>query len=51
MLPKLPRDKYNKVRADIMNKYDLTRQRNNIENNNMLEIKGKFSHKVIIYHQ
>lgn len=45
------RDKYNKVRADMMNKYDLIRHRNNIETNNLLEIKGKFSSKVIIYHQ
>ncbi|MEB5968796.1 hypothetical protein [Enterococcus gallinarum] len=45
------RDKYNKVRADMINKYDLVRHRNNIETNNLLEIKGKFSSKVIIYHQ
>jgi hypothetical protein len=45
------RDKYNKVRADMINKYDLIRHRNNIETNNLLEIKGKFSSKVIIYHQ
>ncbi|MDT2795532.1 hypothetical protein P7H53_12360 [Enterococcus thailandicus] len=45
------RDKYNKVRADMMNKYDLIRHRNNIETNNLLEIKGKFSSKIIIYHK
>lgn len=45
------RDKYNKVRADMMNKYDLIRHRNNLETNNLLEIKGKFSSKVIIHHQ
>ena len=45
------RDKYNKVRADMMNKYDLIRHRNNIETNNLLEIKGMFSSKVIIYHK
>ena len=35
----------------MINKYDLVRHRNNIETNNLLEIKGKFSSKVIIYHQ
>lgn len=43
------REKYNKVRADMMNKYDLVRQRNTVEINSSLKVKGKFSSKVIIY--
>ena len=42
---------YNKVRADIVNKYDLIRKRNDMVTNNRLKIKGKFSPKVIIYYQ
>ena len=42
---------YNKVRADIVNKYDLIRKRNDMVTNNMLKIKGKFTPKVIIYYK
>lgn len=33
----------------MMNKYDLVRQRNTVEINSSLKVKGKFSSKVIIY--
>lgn len=43
------KQQYVKVRADIINKYDLSRHRNNVETNILLKVKGKFSSKVIIY--
>ncbi|MGL9964355.1 hypothetical protein IGK25_000471 [Enterococcus sp. DIV1614a] len=43
------KQQYVKVRADIINKYDLSRHRNNVETNTLLKVKGKFSSKVIIY--
>lgn len=33
----------------MINKYDLTRQRNNVEINSSLKVKAKFCSKVIIY--
>lgn len=42
------KQQYVKVRADIINKYDLSRHRNNVETNTLLKVKGKFSSKVII---
>ena len=42
---------YNKVRADIVNKYDLIRKRNDMVTNNKLKIKEKFTPKVIIYYE
>lgn len=43
------RTKYTKLRADIINKYDLKRHRNNVDTAFKLKIKGKFSSKIIIY--
>ncbi|EME8221286.1 hypothetical protein LT331_002436, partial [Enterococcus faecium] len=37
------KQQYVKVRADIINKYDLSRHRNNVETNTLLKVKGKFS--------
>ncbi|NSR77891.1 hypothetical protein HRF82_12715, partial [Enterococcus faecalis] len=39
------KQQYVKVRADIINKYDLSRHRNNVETNTLLKVKGKFSSK------
>ncbi|EHG5974551.1 hypothetical protein J5K75_002601, partial [Enterococcus faecalis] len=35
------KQQYVKVRADIINKYDLSRHRNNVETNTLLKVKGK----------
>ncbi|MDB1608510.1 hypothetical protein, partial [Enterococcus faecalis] len=37
------KQQYVKVRADIINKYDLSRHRNNVETNTLLKVKGQFS--------